>query len=107
MPKNIMKIYRLSEKENEKLKSDAEKARMTEAQFIRSLISGYHPPAAPDDRFFDDMENLREVANNLADTIRRLRHEDIALEVKEEIAGLKNLRSALMKKYLLGQRRES
>ena len=106
MSKMIMKIYRLSEKENESLKKAAEKASMTEAQFIRSLISGYHPPESPDERFFEDMEELKNASNNLADSIRRLRSEGVVLDVQEEVAGLKNLRLALMKKYLLGERRK-
>ena len=104
MSKSIAKIFRLSEKENEKLKRDAAKARMTEAHFIRCLLSGYHPPSAPDDRFFDDMERITEVSDKLADTIKYASSEDDRKVIKEEVAGLKNLRFALMQKYLRGSR---
>lgn len=103
--KKVMKVFRLSEKENEKLKRLSEKACMTEAHLIRTLISGYHPPAAPDDRFYDDMEKITEVSDKLADSIRFVRSEEDRKTIREEVAGLKNLRLALMKKYLLGERK--
>lgn len=96
--KKVMKIFRLSEKENEKLKKQAENACMTEAHLIRTLISGYHPPAAPDDKFYDDMERITEVSDKLADSIRFARTDEDIKAIKEEVAGLKNLRLALMRK---------
>ena len=104
MSKSIATIFRLSEKENEKLKRDAAKVRMTEAHFIRCLLSGYHPPAAPDDRFFDDMEQITDVSDKLANSIKLARTEEDWKAIREEVAGLKNLRFALMQKYLRGKR---
>ena len=107
MSKMIMKVYRLSEKENEKLKRDAKKASMTEAHFIRSLISGYHPPEAPGDEFFTDMEMLSEACDKLEEAIKNCKDSGVVSTVNEQIAGVENLRRALMKKYLLGERRKT
>lgn len=106
MAKMIMKIYRLSEKENERLKKLAEKASMTEAQLIRALISGYHPPAAPGEEFHDDMNKLLKAAEALERVYRSCKGEEQKRALDEQIAGIENLREALLDKYILGERKE-
>ena len=106
MAKMITKIYRLSEKENEKLKKDAEKACMTEASLIRALISSYHPPAAPGKEFHDDMNKLLQAAEAIERVYKSCRDEELGRALDEQIAGIENLREALLDKYILGERKE-
>ena len=102
----IKKNIWMNEKEDAELKRKAQKASMTEAHFIRSLISGYHPPEAPGDEFFNDMEMLSKTCDKLEEALKNCKDSEIASKVNEEIAGVENLRRALMKKYLLGERRK-
>lgn len=59
------KHLRLSADEFDQLQRKAEAACMSDSAFIRKLITGYVPVAAPDDRFFAAMEIIREFADKI------------------------------------------
>ena len=65
MKKNREVHLRLSEREHEDLKHKASAACLTESAFIRQLIAGYVPVAAPDERFFQAMDLIREFADKI------------------------------------------
>ena len=56
----------MNKKEAENLKKKAKNACMTESRYIRMLISGFIPREAPGDRFFADMDKLRELGDELS-----------------------------------------
>ena len=103
--KSVMKIFRLSEEENEDFKRKAKKALMPEARLIRLLIAGYHPPEAPGDEFFDDMNRLLAVAEGLHEIAKRSRSADVKELLEQESKQLHGLRVELKKKYLSGERK--
>lgn len=102
--KSVMKIYRLSQEENEEFKRKVKAASMPEAQLIRLLIKGYRPPNAPGDEFHDDMNKLLKAAEELRDIARRSRDEDVKEPLKEASKELRHLRMQLQEKYLKGER---
>ena len=65
MKKTREKHLRLTETEFEDLQKKAQAACLTESAFIRQLIAGYVPVAAPDDRFFAAMEIISEFADKV------------------------------------------
>jgi hypothetical protein len=67
MKKNKEVHLRLSEPEHADLKAKASAACMTESAFIRQLIAGNVPAAAPDERFFQAMELIREFSAKIDD----------------------------------------
>ena len=102
--KSVMKIYRLSEKENEEFKRKAKAASMPEAQLIRLLIKGYRPPVDPGEEFHRDMNELLKVAEGLHDLARRSRDEDVKEELKKTSKELRHLRMQLQEKHLKGEK---
>ena len=56
----------MNKKEAEDLKKKAKNACMTESRYIRMLIAGFIPRESPDDRFFADMDKLRELGDELS-----------------------------------------
>ena len=65
MKKTREKHLRLSEEEFEQLQMKARAACMSDSAFIRQLITGYVPVAAPDERFYKVMDFMREFADRV------------------------------------------
>ena len=59
------KHVRMSDEEYEQLQTKAAAACMTDSAFIRQLITGKVPVAAPDERFWQAMEFIREFADKI------------------------------------------
>lgn len=55
----------MNKAEAQDLQKKAKKACMTEARLIRMLLEGYNPPVAPDDRFYDAMDEMRKASERL------------------------------------------
>ena len=104
--RTIKKNVWMNEKEDAELKKKATAASMSEAHLIRVLISGYHPPAAPGREFHDDMNKLLQAAETIERVYKSCRDEDLRRALDEQIAGIENLRDALLDKYILGERKE-
>ena len=62
----------MTEKEFNNLKSKAEGACMSQSQLIRLLISGYQPPQAPDEAFYEEMDRLLKTSGELIALSREL-----------------------------------
>ena len=65
MNKNIQKHFRFTNIEALELKIKAQKACMTESQLVRMLVRGYLPKEKPDNRFYETMRQLSNIANNI------------------------------------------
>ena len=65
MNKRIKKQFWLSPKDAEELKRKAKLAGVTETAVIRLLIRGYEPREKPDGRFYEAMQNLSAIGNNI------------------------------------------
>lgn len=59
--RNIEKHILMTEKEAADLKGKAEKAGMSEASLIRSLLKGYEPREQPDERFYECMGEISDM----------------------------------------------
>lgn len=103
--RDVKMTVRLTETESEWLKTKAKKALMPEARLVRLLLAGYHPPEAPGEEFFDDMNRLLAVAEGLHEIAKRSRSEDVKELLEQESKQLHGLRVELKKKYLSGERK--
>ena len=65
MKRTIKKQVWMNKAEAQDLQKKAKKACMTEARLIRMLLEGYNPPVAPDDRFYDAMDEMRKASERL------------------------------------------
>ena len=69
MKKQKEKVVRfemkLSYDEDDKLKSDSQKANLTKSEYVRRLIMNCRLKEKPDDRFYDILRNLTKIGNNL------------------------------------------
>lgn len=69
--KGIKKQFWLSEKDAAVLKDYAERTGLTEVSLIRLLLRGYAPKERPDDRFYDVMNQLSSISNNINQLARK------------------------------------
>lgn len=65
MRRNIEKHILLNSDEAEDLQIKARKACLSEAGLLRLLLKGYHPKEKPDDRFYEAMQELSAIGNNI------------------------------------------
>jgi len=101
--KHITKHFRISVFENERLKRKARKTGMTEANLIRSLISGYEPKEKPDEEFYDVLGELRSIGH-LINQIARKAHvwgfiDEVAY--RKQAIRINEVLDMLKKEYLL------
>ena len=69
---------------------------------MRLLITGFEPREKPDSAFYQDMNQLSAIGNNLNQIAARLNSSGTvdSTQLKEEIEKLKAFRLALLKKYV-------
>lgn len=102
MGRTIKKQFWLNSKEAEALRRNAEKTCLTETALVRLLITGFEPREKPDAAFYQDMNQLSAIGNNLNQIAARLNRSGAvdSTQLKEEIEKLKAFRLALLKKYV-------
>lgn len=104
MKRTKRREFVMTEREADNLRKKAQMACMSESHLIRLLISGYHPPAAPDGRFYDDLNKLTDVAEKLelkAELTKDSKYSNALTEIAEEIF---TLCSEIRRRYLRGER---
>ena len=65
MKRSIEKHILMNKAEAQDLQRKAKKACLSEGGLIRLLIKGYEPKEKPDDRFYDVMQELSSIGNNI------------------------------------------
>ena len=104
MKKNKEVHLRLSESEHADLKAKASATCMTESAFIRQLIAGYVPVAAPDERFFQVMDIVRELADKIDNVAMKSDNSVDMIALMTEAKKWRMLQNALEKEFLRPKR---
>ena len=99
MKRSIKKQIWVNKKEAEDLKKKAKNACMTESRYIRMLIAGFIPREAPDDRFFADMDKLRELGDELSRKAG-MHPEEAKSILEDEARSLHLLQEKMEREYL-------
>ena len=81
--------------EKEDLHRKAQAACMDHNQFIRMLIMGYAPRPAPDDRFYQAMDLIREMGDRLECMETKVRDPDVIRLLEAEAEKWHMLQSAV------------
>lgn len=89
----------MNKKEAEELKKKAKNACMTESRYIRMLIADFIPREAPGDRFFADMDKLRELGDELSRKAGMRSDEEKSI-LKNEARSLHLLQAKIEREYL-------
>ena len=106
MKRTIKKQIWMTRDEAQDLKKKAKAACMTEARLMRMLLAGYMPPAAPDERFFDAMDQLREMGEKV-DRLANARDDaEKAAMIKSESERWHRFQADIEKKFLLPERND-
>ena len=65
MQRNIKKSFWVNSAEDNEIKKKSQAAGLTEAEFLRQGVKGYHPVVIPDEVFWEAMEAMREFAGKI------------------------------------------
>lgn len=101
--RNIQILIRLNEYENKILLKSIEKTGMTKGKYIRSLICGNVPKQKPSVDFFDTINQLRRIGNNLNQLVM-IAHKTGSIDIvryKRDIVELNRNILEIRKKVLL------
>ena len=104
MKRNKRREFVMNEREAKELSLKAQKACMSESHLIRLLISGYHPPAAPDGRFYDYLNKLIDVAEKMELRSEQIMDLDCSKTLDEMSKEIFTLCSEIRRRYLRGER---
>ena len=104
MKRTKRREFVMNEKEARELTEKAKMACMTESHLIRLLIAGYHPPVAPGDEFYRDLNKVIEVADKLQLTSEFMNSPEIVDILRSASMDLKELTLEIRKRYLRGER---
>lgn len=94
----------LNKREKEDLQRKAEAACMEQTRFIRMLIAGYTPRPAPDERFYEFMDLIREMGDKLDNISAYMRDPGFASYVEREAEKWHLFQNAIEQRYLMPER---
>lgn len=103
--RNIQILIRLNENENKILLKSIEETGMTKGKYIRSLICGNVPRQKPSVDFFDTINQLRRIGNNLNQLVM-IAHKTGSIDIvryKRDIAELNENILEIRTKVLLAE----
>lgn len=104
MVKDVKKQVWMSRDEAAKLKEMSASACMSEANFIRMLISGYAPRPAPDDKFYEAMELLKDMGDKLENLQIGVSDPELRAKLEHESEKWHIFQHAIEQRYLLPER---
>jgi len=82
--KTIKHTLRMTEKESRKLKKQAEKAGISQAEFVRQKVFGLEPVPMPDNAFWNHMEDLYEIHDQIKEESIRAQLRQLILTIQSE-----------------------
>ena len=100
MKRTIKKQIWMTRDEAQSLKKKAKAACMTEARLMRMLLEGYEPPAAPDDRFYEAMEEIGKLGDDIEAISFRCIDPDMAWMLEGEVKKWHKLQADIEHRYL-------
>ena len=100
------KNFWFNEEEKKVLAEKANKAKMTESEFIRKMVLGYKLKEKPDDRFYNVMKMFRNTSNNLNQLAAKAHSLGFIDEVayKKESKKLNELIDEIKKEFLINKK---
>lgn len=107
--RNIKKQVWLNREEATLLKKKAKKVGLNESELVRNFIIGFEPREKPDDRFYEVMNEMRAIGNNLNQIARKansLNFVDYPL-YKKEADKWNQFMLKIKKEFLLPQPKEN
>ena len=91
----------MTEEEAVRLKETAKSLRLPVSRLIRMLLEGYRPKEFPGDRFFDDLNKLRDEANKMQLTSEFIKDPEIKNRLYDTSKVINRLILEIERKYLL------
>lgn len=82
--KTAKHTLRMTESESKKLKRRAEKAGISQAEFVRQKVFGLEPAPMPSNVFWDHMADLYAIHDRLTDESLRRKMEQLILTIQSE-----------------------
>lgn len=100
----VKKQFWMTSEQAEDLSRKAECACLTEAGLIRMLLNGYHPPQAPGDDFYKELNQLIQTAEKIYLEAEKTKDPEVKKILLDSSLDLKRLSLEIRRRYLTGER---
>ena len=104
MRRTIKKSFWVTTEEDYEIKEKAQAACLSEAEYFRQLSKGYTPVARPDERFWQAMDLIRELADKIDQLAMRTDNPVDAIAIMNEARKWRMVQNALEKEFLRPKR---
>ena len=106
MKRNIKKSFWVNAEENQEISMKAQAACLSEAEFMRQRVKGYHPVAKPDERFWQAMDLIREFATKIDSVAMKTDSSVDMIAVMNEARKWRLFQDAIEREFLTPKRGE-
>ena len=97
---NRVFVY-LDDKEMERFDKKVKKSGLNRSTYLRFLIEGYGPTPNPEDRFWEYMNQISELAGMIDLLALKLNSADEMIEIMQETKAWRSLRNEIEKYFLI------
>lgn len=106
--RNIREQIFLNREEAALLKNKAKKVGFNKSELIRNLIVGFEPREKPDDRFYEVMNEMKAIGNNLNQLARKANSSKVVDHTlyKKEAENWNEFMLKIKKEFLLPKKAE-
>ena len=107
MKRDIKKSFWVNSAEDKEIKKKSQKAGLTEAEFLRQRVKGYHPVVIPDEIFWKAMEAIREFAGRIDKVAMNADSEADMITILSEARRWREFQNDLEQEVLTAKRGDS
>ena len=107
MRRTIKKSFWVTAEEDYEIKMKAQAACLSEAEFFRQLCKGYTPAAKPDEKFWQAMDIIRELADSIDEIAAKTDNSVNMIAIMAEAKKWRMVQNAIEKEFLRPKRGDS
>ncbi len=104
MRRDIKKSFWVNSEEDRDIKVKSQAAGLTEAEFLRQRVKGYHPVVMPDEVFWKAMESIREFADKINEVAMRADNKADMIAIMAEAMRWRAFQNGIEQEILIPKR---
>ena len=104
MRRDIKKSFWVNSEEDRDIKAKSQAAGLTEAEFLRQRVKGYHPVVMPDEVFWKTMESIREFADRIDEVAMNADNKADVIAITAEAMRWRTFQNGIEQEILIPKR---
>jgi len=104
MRRDIKKSFWVNSEEDRDIKEKSRAAGLTEAEFLRQIVKGYHPVVMPDEVFWKTMESIRDFSDRIDEVAMSADNKADMIAIMAEAMRWRAFQNSIEKEILIPKR---